>query len=493
MFISNELRVGIMFFIGLVLLILLIVTMTRWGKLRKGSAYTLVFQQAQGLQEGAAVYVAGVKVGQVSEVSFNPVTKRAQVSVLIEKRIRLYRNYSYTIGIGGLVGERFIDIRTIATDPGALVPSGGSIAGTTTPDMNDVICNANTIITGFQTTVNGLNAIVGNTQTQENLRKAAANLNQTTANAAILTTQLNRMVQQNQHTITLMVSDIEDIAADLRQVSNALTPQLAKSKILPNLELAASNSVKITDRLASITQAAETLINDKSLTTNLRDTLTNLQQASANLNQVIADARGTMATFPQLSSNLQQASADLPNITHPLAEIAPETAQNILQVSRSLRTASGTLGGVAQQMTKIGSELASLDVEPEARLLGFIQSPTPMRSDLNLNVRGKSSMVRLGVADIGHNSTLNLQFGSKIDENLWFRYGLVQSRFGLGADYKFNDNLQIAGELFDPNHARANFVIDNRLKPLGKEWWLSVGWYDLFNRGKLGVGFTYRP
>lgn len=495
MHISNELRVGIMVFSGLVLLLLLIATLTRWGQDRNTYSFAIRFAQAQGIQNGADVQVAGVKVGRVSTISLDPHTNTALVTVSVDRRVRLYPSYAYTIGIGGLVGERFIEI-----DPtqaiGPPVAAGDKVDGTTSADINTLINSANLVVGKLSTTADSLNTVLGDKALQQNIKASMADFRKTAATSAEMAAALNALVQRNQGGIDMAVLDLQTMAADLRRVSDTLSPQLENSKILPNLEAASQNAVLMTRRLESVSRVLDVFINDKSISGNMKESIISLKRASAELETLMADASAAVSTFPQTTANLQRASADLPEITGAIRQITPETAENILEVSRNLRKTSETIGTTAQRVTQLGSSLSalgSLRIQPEARLSAVSGDNGHSRTDLNIDVRGQSTMLRLGVADIGHTDGVNAQVGNRLTPDLWLRYGIVQSRVGVGADYLLNPNLRVTGELFDTERVRANALLDYRFSPLGRGWWLTSGWYGIFDESKLGLGVTYRP
>lgn len=491
----NELRVGIMVFTGLALLVLLIYSLTSWGRFGSAYAFTLVFDEASGIQNGAEVRVSGVKVGQVDSLGLDPATNRALITVRVKKRVKLYTGYTYSIGVGGLIGEYFIDISP-NSPPGELVKPGGRLHGTSVADMGTMISNANTVVTKLGTTIDALNAMFGDAETQRNMRYAVADLRKTTAASAQLAQTLNAVAAHNQGAVNSIVADMQSVAGDIRQVSDRLAPQLANSRVFANLDEASRNAVSITTRLDNIARTAESAFGDKALGADLQAAIANLRLASADLQQAMADARRAAAPLPEASSNLAKASADLPGITGPFKEIAPETASNVQQISENLRKTSESIGAAAQTVTKIGSALGSLQalqIEPEARLAFLANEPGQARSDFNVDLKTKTSMFRLGIADISNTSKFNAQFGSRFGENLWFRYGIVQSTFGIGADMHLNDRWHVSGDLFDPRHLRANLLVDYRLLRFGQGWWLGGGVYDLLGDAKLGVGVTYRP
>ena len=492
MSISNELRVGIMVFVGLVLLVLLIATMTHLTQGRHTYTFTIRLQSAQGIEQGAEVHLSGVKVGQVSNIDVDPKTHEALVTVQVQDKYPVYTGYAYSIGIGGLVGERFVDINP-RQPAGKRVVAGMTVEGTPTADINTLINNANKIVSSLSTTVNSLNSFLGDKETRANLKAAALDLRKTTASSAQLMSSMNDLVRHNEGDIDTVVADLRHVASDLRTVSDTLTPQLENTKVFANLETASASTAELTKRLEHISASVDELLSNKSLGEPLKKSLQNLQQASADLRTVMANTQAASANLPQISSNLSQASAELPKITQPLSAVAPETAQNILQISRNLRQTSATIGGVAQRITNFGASLSSVTVEPEARLMVLTHGKASTRSDLNVNLYGQSTMMRLGASDIGVTNGLNVQFGNKLTKDVWFRYGIVQSAFGAGADFQPNENLRVSGEFFDPARFRGNLTLDYRLDKLGKGWWATTGWYDILNHDRFGIGVTYRP
>ena len=516
MCISNELRVGIMFLTGLIILVFGIATLTDWWPGRKGYTISIRFAQAQGVREGAEVRIAGVKIGQISSVAFDSRTSAAIIKArIVADSVPLYDHYTYSIGIGGLVGERYIDISPQPGE-GKLLRANGEVDGEESGDINMLISNANSVVTKLVQTADSLNSLIGDEQMKANLHQSAANLQATTAASASLVSQMSSMVGQNQGAVNFIVADLQATAADIRRVSDVLAPQMANSKMFGNLDEASYNAMLITRRLESITHALDTMVNDPAIAASMRETLANLQQTSADLEETMQQMRlasGPLAATVQnihtasgnittMSDNLQAASSDLPKITGPLAEIAPETAENLLEISRQFRQTSERINGIAERVggitdgvKKLGSSLASLTVEPEARMTALISGQNTVRSDFNVNLFSDDNLFRLGITDIGRSNGMNIQFGNRInsEKELWFRYGVVQSRFGAGVDYKVNENLHVTGEVFDPAGLRMNLLADYRMRSLGTGWWLSSGLYDIFEKNSFGVGIIYKP
>lgn len=514
MHIANELRVGIMFLAGLALLLIMVATLTNWWPGRGGYDITIRFDQAQGIREGAEVRVAGVKVGIIKSVTLNPIDNSAQLLVRIEEEdLRLYDHYLFTIGIGGLVGERYIEI-TPVRGKGKPVFANSDVKGTATGDINALIDNANIIVTRLADTAGSLQSLLGNEQLHKNLIQASTDLQQTTALSTAMLLQLNQMIGRNTSTVDLIVADMRATAGDIRRMSDSLATQTSGTKMFANLDEASYNAVLITRHLTSITQTMDTVVSDPQLAAGLRESLANLQKSSELLQETISQVRMASISLPPIMENMQSvsetmkvvgtnleaSSKDLPKITGPLAAIAPETAENLRLISSNFRATSERIYGIADKVGaltgsigKIGS-LGSVGVESEARLTGLFNDNNGARSDLNLNLYGEKSMFRVGLANIGNDGGVNVQFGNRIgtENNNWFRYGIVQSRFGGGVDYQPTENIRLSAELFDPAKLRGNLLVDYQMRGLGEGWWLTGGIYDIFQKNSYGIGMAYR-
>ena len=532
--ISNELRVGIMFLTGLVLLVLVIVTLTRWGQDRNTYSFTMRFSQAQGILDGAAVRVAGVQVGRVYSVDFDSVTNEALVIARVNHKVRLYSNYHYTIGIGGLVGERYVEIRPVDHNRGGLLVDGSSVDGKTTPDMNDLFETTNSLLTRLSSTADSLNEIVASPENQRNLHDSLANFKQATANAADFTGGLNQLVQRDAPSVDTLIANLRGVSADARQVSESLAPQLVHTHIIRNLEEASGKALTIANRFEGIADSLNGIVNDKKISDDLLTTLRNFRKASEDLNTITAEVRIASASLPhmannlvhasddlpvitgnlarasndvpvithnlahasddipEITSNLGEASDDLPGITGPIRQVAPETAQNLECISEKLLSASYNVDALSKKLANTSSSLSALQVKPLVRATALLGSPSTARTEADVDFIKNDGLFRAGIVGIYNRTYVNLQLGNKVSDQLWLRYGMIQSHTGVGVDYEITPNLIFTDELFAPNHLRMNALFDYRLGAEGPLWF-NAGAYNLFQHPSLGLGITYRP
>jgi phospholipid/cholesterol/gamma-HCH transport system substrate-binding protein len=90
-----------------------------------GYRVTARFDNAQGVNPGTDVRMAGVKIGAVVEQDLNPNTYFAEVTMAIQDDVRLPRDTSARIVPEGLLGGNYVNL-----EPGGAeetIPDGGQI------------------------------------------------------------------------------------------------------------------------------------------------------------------------------------------------------------------------------------------------------------------------------------------------------------------------------------------------------------------------------
>lgn len=105
----------------------------KMGDVGQSGGYTVHadFSGIGGLNVGDDVQISGVKIGTVSDVSLNPQTYLARVSMSLESHVKLPTDTAALISSESLLGGRYL-----ALEPGAdeeLIEDGGRIIYTQAP------------------------------------------------------------------------------------------------------------------------------------------------------------------------------------------------------------------------------------------------------------------------------------------------------------------------------------------------------------------------
>ena len=83
------------------------------------------FGSVSGLKKGAIVEIAGVQVGKVTEISFDPEDYVAKVVMAINHGVVLQDDSIASVRTAGIIGDRYIDISPGGSDE--LIGDGGRI------------------------------------------------------------------------------------------------------------------------------------------------------------------------------------------------------------------------------------------------------------------------------------------------------------------------------------------------------------------------------
>ena len=115
--VNKELYVGVFVLIGLLCVGYLAVVL---GGVRlfspKGHTLYAYFTSVSGLKTGASIEMAGVKIGDVSEIMLDKKRLEARVSFGINQGIQLSEDSIASIKTAGIIGEKYVSISPGGSD-----------------------------------------------------------------------------------------------------------------------------------------------------------------------------------------------------------------------------------------------------------------------------------------------------------------------------------------------------------------------------------------
>src|SRR5690606_23883033 len=109
-------------------------------KLTDRNRYMLAaeFDNVAGLQYGASVEIAGVKVGEVTAIDLNNKDSVAVVRMKIDRSVSIRDDDVASIRTKGIIGDRYVKISPGASD--TMIPENGLIEETeSVVDIEDII------------------------------------------------------------------------------------------------------------------------------------------------------------------------------------------------------------------------------------------------------------------------------------------------------------------------------------------------------------------
>jgi phospholipid/cholesterol/gamma-HCH transport system substrate-binding protein len=307
---SIEVKVGALILVSLVILGAFMLVL---GGLSFEKTYTVYvdFDNPGGLQSGAAVRVAGVKVGTVKAMEFQGgkvdpksgrrVLVRAQLA--IEQRVKeaVHDDADFYVTTQGVLGEQFM-----AVDPGSvdhpILQDGAVVKGIDPPRIDLFLAKAYELL---DTTVNGI----------KNNRETLSSI---ATNTASLLKGLNVLITDNKERIDRIVTNVEEMTVEAKQLTHDARVNYVDS---PKLLHTVDNIDKLTTQIQGDTGPM----------------LKDAREALANLNRV-----SSTVGDPQQQEKIRKALQDIAQ----LAERANSTVADTQAIVSHIKNGKGTVGAL---------------------------------------------------------------------------------------------------------------------------------------------------
>ncbi len=253
-------KVGIFMTICLVLLgwlILRVEDWKLWGP--KGTRVDAIFDSIVGLDDKAAVRLAGVRVGRVDGIRLEG--RKARVSLLLDQPIAFVEGSYAAIANQGLLGDKFVELR-LGPEGAALLPPGSVLPGTTPVSFDDAMAKLEEIGTTVQNFIGeggaggggGFSALIESVKaTSDELRaliaENRANVSGTMQNFERFSETLARELPRITEQIARVLEQVDGVLAENRET---LRDSMANIKELTErVQTSVDNLNSITTKIAS--------------------------------------------------------------------------------------------------------------------------------------------------------------------------------------------------------------------------------------------------
>ncbi len=243
--ISTELKVGL--FAVAVILILSFMTFKvggiDWLK-KEGYIIYIYFQNIAGLDEKTKVKVAGVNAGLIDKIELHE--GMAKLTVRIAPDIKLFSDASASIKAAGLLGDKYLDIKTGSVEP--VLKNGDTLKNVSEiVDLDDLTRNLTAVSGNINILAKSLIESIGTEESKDALRKSIVNLKDITEslketidvndqklrtaldNINKLASSINDLVDKNRESVTTAASNIKDFSDSLKKEGPTLVANLNKA------------------------------------------------------------------------------------------------------------------------------------------------------------------------------------------------------------------------------------------------------------------------
>ncbi|HXU43878.1 MAG TPA: MlaD family protein [Thermoanaerobaculia bacterium] len=428
---GNVIRVGLFTAICLAVLGILIWKIEDWSPwAKKGEEVSAVFDSVAGLDDKAAVRVAGVRVGRVDGVSL--AGRRAKIRIVLEKPLDLTQGTTATIANLGLLGEKYVEL--VPGPAGApKLPKDAVIQGTTPISFDQAMAKIQSIGDSIQGITGGLSSALAG-------QKGGVSLGELMTGLAQTNNEIRKLVLDNREQVGRTIGNIEQVSANLAAELPHLVAQLEQTakqisvilaenrdnlhgsmdnvrKVTTDIQTSVDNLNRITDKIASGQGTIGKLVNDEQAHDKLVETLDSIQGGVKSISGTI----GALQKF-QLELDLQ---------SYYLSD--PKRAQSTFRLDVDPND---------------GARLyrAAISSTPAGKTRTKTQTITTTRPD------GTSETQTIKTFTTEDDRVASALFGYKAGNGLRFYGGLIENRGGAAVELPLYDKrLLLSFDAFDFN------------------------------------------
>lgn len=423
---SQTIKVGIFAFFGLLILayfILRIEEIELFGP--EGRVVDAVFDSVAGLDDKAAVRIAGVRIGQVDGIELDQ--GRARVHLHLEEPMPLTEGSRARIASLGLLGDRYIEL--IPGPPGAEPLPDGAVLPGETPVTFDQAMEQLSELGGSVGEVTG--RVSGQLAPQGDLSLLIENLRATTV-------EIRRLVEANR----------EEVSATLGNMARA-SDTLARE--LPRLT---AQMEGVMTRIADILDenrgdVRSSLGNVEEITSRMRTSVDNLNTISSRL----ARGEGTLGKLLTSEEAHDELVSTLDTIETGVGNLS-ETLGAINRLELDLGLESYYLDDAADSHSTF-----RLDIDPKqgnrVYRIGLVDSPAgdeEVTTERITITEGDGTVTTRTIETVrtDDDPTLTALFGFRGERGATLWGGLIEDSFGIEVDYPLYDRrLWLSVEAFD--------------------------------------------
>ncbi len=408
------------------------------------------FKDTRGLLRQSVVRMQGVAIGEVTSIDLD--TRRTPflplVTMAIDEKYNIPKDSAFVIVSGLLITNPQVEVlpgnnpQILAKDNTAEGISGkppGTLS-TISPELQETVSKVNANFDNLSGKLNKAYVKIDRLLDQANTLVKTTNDTAAAAKGIIGDPTVKRSLLATLNNFQAVSQDAHKTA---RELSTELVSIAHSSK--GNLDRLTSKLTDVLTRVDSTVDDANSVV--KKLTEQVTDP--RFQQS---LQETADLARTTLARFNQIASDLHEITGD------------PALQTDLKQTVANLRV---TTERGEQVLTKVDTLLGKLTgavgsgSKPRLPKVNFVSdvseqlNPDRFRVDVDARIDlGKRDLLDLGLYDLGQNTRVNLQVGTRLTQALVARYGLHASKLGVGLDYEPTPGTGFRADLWDTNRPR---------------------------------------
>jgi phospholipid/cholesterol/gamma-HCH transport system substrate-binding protein len=300
---KKEIITGLVFIVALALLIWGFNFLKGFNLLKDQRIVYAVYEEVSGLNRANPVSINGLKVGQVSDIYFEPgYSGNIIVKIMIETEIPIPRNSIALIYSSDLMGSKAINL--ILGNDSLYIANGDTLATKVEASLKEAVnqqiqplkLKAEELILSIDSVVTVIKAIF-NESARQNLSNSLASIQQTFANLESATYNLDELVASEKTRLAEIMINLESITATIsnneENIDNILKnfSTVSDSLVAADIPGTFQNLNRVADDLAVIIEKINNGEGSIGMLVNDEDLYKDLQRSAEQLNLLLEDVR----------------------------------------------------------------------------------------------------------------------------------------------------------------------------------------------------------
>jgi phospholipid/cholesterol/gamma-HCH transport system substrate-binding protein len=448
----------------------LIFMYTKEGSTGQGRKYHALFRDALGLYDKTAIRSAGIDIGRILNRAFDPESKKARVTIQLDKDMVVYENALVTKRSASLLGEFYLDV-----DPGTpvdpmtgrklrVLPDGAVINSFEPTQMSEIIDQVGSTLPILKEILRDVKEIT------------AGPVKQIAENA-------NALIERNSAVLERLLQRVDNIAAEVEGIT---------ASEADDVKVAIRNIRDVTEGLKGLvgTSKGEVSATGEELRGSLQKlqkSIDSLEKSMENVETITSRVKqgegtvGQLLTDPAIANNVKNITDDAGSFVHSITG---------LQTMVGLRTEYNWSARTFKNYFSV-----VLAPRPDKfYLIEIIDDPRGFRETTSTTTQSsRDGLVQETEIKTSQKLRFSFQFGKRIGA-FTGRFGIKESTGGIGGDLSFlEDRLVLSADLFDARsnerprlQGRGSFAVYNR------NIFLVAGVDDVLNRQRaVGSGGAF--
>jgi ABC-type transporter Mla subunit MlaD len=493
---NRQAQVGLFTLLGLVAVFAVFYVLADIGERSEGYKIGVHFRAASGLRNGAYVYLSGVPIGAVDQITLLP-DYSTEVILAIKPPYEIPQGSKFLIQ-APITGEPTVLIepplnvsRDVATLPHEVLPVDQQPRGTNPTSFADLLEQGQGevrrlddllaelqkaepgLLAELQSTLHNANTLTTNanvsltkiTSKAETLADSLQqNLTVASANVVALTGSLNSVVQRDSPQVDALLAQLTHTSKSFSETVDSLHDIATNPKVKANLINTTRDFAATAKAFAALTNDLRNVTGNPATQQQLRDTVAQLDATSQKVDSLVGQLGGTSAVFgvdkgatppplptpvpPGYVPTYEPAGPSAPVASsaplEPQASPAPGSHGDVPTTSKSIQTLRERLNGFTKDLVQLQVRVGQL---APARPGSLNKNTSPLltgdrgpQSDFNVFILPHAHTgFEAGVNDVGSNgtSTGNFMLLNR-SGGLTYGGGIEYSRLGLTSSFNGN-------------------------------------------------------